>query len=504
MENIVLKEYLNNNWSKSDFIKLSLNQKIKNKIIEETKFLDLYYKDIPLRTRAYVIVNDITEETIPKCKCGCEKVCSIDKTYSENGFRQYANSNCSRKDKTINENVKLKLENYEWIYNQRIIQKKSIEEISKELNISTIPVVKYIKFHNIDKLIDGRQRNSYSVKILSDKNKLEELYNSGLTCEKIAEKLGISKATVSRWLNIHNIEIKKSNSYERKIKKISKEENTLYEYICSIYDKEIQQSNRLILNGKELDIFLPNSNIAIEYNGLYSHYYRPEETKESLIKGKKYHLEKTIECEKKGIQLLQFYSDEWLNKEDIVKSIIKSKLNLNQKLYARKCEKIIINSYDKNKFLNENHIQGEDKSKVKLGLIYNNELVCLMTFCKSRFNKSYEWELSRFSCKKGINVIGGFSRLLKWFKEEYSGSIISYADRRYSNGNVYRKNGFNLLRINSPSYYYVDKKYQERFNRMKFQKKNIGAYDCTEYEKARELGFNKIYDCGTLTFALNS
>lgn len=497
-----LKEYIKQNWDKSSFIKLSLNKDIKSQIENKTIFLNQYYNNIPLRTRAYVIVNSITEETLPKCKCGCGKVCAIDKTYSENGFRLYANSTCSRKDKTIDKIAKVKLQDYNWLYNQRIVLKKSIEDIANELKISTIPVVKYLKIHNLNDLIDARRRNSLSLTILSDKEKLQEIYESGLTCEQIAEKFGTTKSTISRWLGIYNIQTREPNTYERKIKKISKEENNLFEYIKSIYNGEIRQSNRSILNGKELDIFIPEKNLAIEYNGLYSHQYRPTETKESLIKGKSYHLQKTILCEKQGIQLLQFFSDEWNLKTDIVKSIISSKLGLNKKIYARKCDKVIVSIQEKNKFLNDNHIQGEDKSKIKLGLTYNDELVCVMTFCKSRFNSTYEWELSRFATKQGINVVGGFSRLLKWFRENYDGSIVSYADRRYSLGNVYSKNGFKVIRINSPSYYYVDKNCLKRYNRMKFQKKLIGAYNCTEYEKARELGYNKIFDCGTICFGL--
>ena len=497
-----LVEHLKENWDKSSFMKISLNQSIRKEIEESTRFLNQYYSSVSLRTRAYVLVNEITENTIPKCKCNCGKVCAIDKTYAERGFRSYANPSCSRRSKTIQFESKQKLENYEWIYNQRITQKKSIEQIAKELNISTIPVAKYLKNHNLHDLMDSRRRNSYSVSILSDKNKLEEIYNSGITCEQIADKLGITKSTVSRWLNIYDIKTRESNSYERKIKKISKEENTLYEYIKSIYDGNIIQSNRSILSGKELDIYLPDYKIAIEYNGLYSHQHRPSETKECLIKGKSYHLQKTLHCAKQGIHLLQFYSDEWLLKEDIVKSVIASKLNLNQKIFARKCEKIILETHQKNNFLNDNHIQGEDKSKIKLGLLYEDDLVCVMTFCKSRFNKNYKWELSRFSNKMGINVIGGFSKLLKWFRKDYDGNIVSYADRRYSNGNVYLKNGFENIRVNSPSYYYIDKNCNKRYNRMMFQKKIIGAYDCTEYEKAREMGYNKIYDCGTICFGL--
>ena len=497
-----LKELIKKNWDKSKFISLSLNSDIRFQIENETSFLNQYYNDIPLRTRSYVILNSITETNLPKCKCGCGKPCSINKSYTEKGFREYAGPDCSRKSKTVSKEVKTKLEDYEWIYNQRIVNQKAIEQIAEELNISTIPVVKYLKFHKLHKLVDARRRNSLSATILSDKNKLENLYSQGLTCEQIANKLSTTKSTVSRWLGIHQIETREPNSYERKNKRVSKEENTLFEYVSSICNEEIVQSNRSVLKGKELDIFIPSKNLAIEYNGLYSHYYRPDEKTESTIKGSSYHLNKTIECEKQGIQLLQFFSDEWNYKQEIVKSIIASKLNLNTRVYARNCSKVIVDVSSKNLFLNQNHIQGEDKSRIKLGLEFEGHLVCVMTFCKSRFNKDYDWELSRFSNKIGYNVVGGFSRLLKWFSETYDGSIVSYADRRYSQGNVYLKNGFQQVAVNRPSYYYVDKNCLKRYNRMKFQKKLIGAYDCTEYEKARELGYNKIYDCGTICFGL--
>jgi hypothetical protein len=196
------------------------------------------------------------------------------------------------------------------------------------------------------------------------------------------------------------------------------------------------------------------------------------------------------------------FSDEWKLKGNIVRSLIKNKLRRNERIYARKCDIIEVDVHAKNTFLNQNHIQGEDKSRIKLGLRYDNELVCLMTFAKPRFNSDYDWELSRFCSKLEYNVIGGFSRLLKYFRSQWTGSIVSYADRRYSMGNVYMVNGFELIRINSPGYYYVDGNYNKRYNRMGFQKKLIGAVGKTEYERARELGFNKIYDCGTLAYGL--
>jgi len=495
-----LKELIRNHWDNHEFMSLSLNTSIKNQIIQETSFLDKYYSKIPLRNRAYVILNEIHEDTIPQCICG--KPVALDVTYSINGFRTYCGAECSRKNKTVEKIALEKLSDKEWLYDQRIVQQKSIELIGEELGVSHIPVQKWIKEHQLDEMFDARSRNTLATSVLKDKTQLKEFYDSGLTCEEIAEKLSSTKSTVSRWLSFHEIETRSSNSYERKINKVSQQENDLVEFIQRIYDGKIKTSNRSILNGQELDIYIPEKNIAIEYNGLYSHSYKPWETKESLIKGKSYHLNKTIKCQNQGIQLLHIFSDEWLLKREIVESLIRSKLNCNSRLYARHCSVVEIDIHTKNMFLNRCHMQGEDKSLIKLGLVYDNELVSAMTFCKARFNRNYEWELSRFCTKLGYNVIGGFSKLLVNFRKEYSGSIISYADRRYSDGGVYDKNGFQLIHVNSPSYYYVDKNYLERHNRMKFQKKYIGSYDCTEYEKAREMGFNKIFDCGTLAYGL--
>jgi hypothetical protein len=495
-----LQKLVEDNWDKSNFISLSLDKSKVKVLTDATCFLDEIYEKVPLRTRAFTIKNNINRDTLPKCICG--NPVAINKTYPELGFRQYCGPKCSRSDKTIDKKVIEILDNYEFLYNEKIVKQKSIEQIAKENNISTIPVVKYLKKHNLYQLNDARRRNNKANQILENKEALISLYETN-TMQDIAESLGTTKGTVSRWFEVHNIPAKPPNFYERKVKKISNEENKLFEFITSIYNGEIKQSNRSILKGKELDIYIPEKNLAIEYNGLYSHCYRPWEDKSALIKDSTYHIHKTVECENQSIQLLQFYSDEWNFKSDIIKNIIQSKLGLNQTIYARKCKIVEVGIQTKNEFLNQYHIQGEDKSSIKLGLKYENELVCIMTFAKSRFNKSYDWELTRFCVKGGISVVGGFSKLLKAFYNTYGCSIVSYADRRYSNGNVYKTNGFELIGTNKPSYYYVDKNFLRRFNRMRFQRKYIGAYDCTEYEKAREMGFEKIWDCGTLAFGFS-
>ena len=130
--------------------------------------------------------------------------------------------------------------------------------------------------------------------------------------------------------------------------------------------------------------------------------------------------------------MIHIFEFEWLNKQEIIKAKLKSLFNVEQKhIYARNCIVKEINSKTKNLFLNTNHIQGEDKSNIKIGLFNENELVAVMTFGKPRFNKNYEWELIRYATSK--HVIGGAGKLLTYFERTYKPkSIITYADRRFS------------------------------------------------------------------------
>ncbi|MEM4260990.1 MAG: hypothetical protein QXG00_07150 [Candidatus Woesearchaeota archaeon] len=94
-----------------------------------------------------------------------------------------------------------------------------------------------------------------------------------------------------------------------------------------------------------------------------------------------------------------------------------------------------------------NHIQGDAPSSINIGLYFEDMLVSLMTFSKSRFDKNIKWELIRYCTLNFYNVIGGFSKLLSYFIKHNNGSILSFSDRRFSIGNVYKKNGFRLYLI---------------------------------------------------------
>ena len=277
---------------------------------------------------------------------------------------------------------------------------------------------------------------------------------------------------------------------------ISKWENEICSFLSEI-GIEFEQSNRTILDGKEIDIFIRKYNIGIECDGIRWH---SEEYRD-----KNYHLSKTNECLNKGIRLIHIFEDEWKYKSDIWKSMLRNMFGLNEvKIYARKCEIRNVSSSDARKFLNENHIQGFSNGKYAYGLYYNDELVSIMTFGERRINmggKKIEgfYELVRFCNKLNTNVIGGASKLFKRFINDFNpNEIISYSDKRWSTGQLYDILGFKHDHDSRPNYFYVvgDK----RENRFKYRKdrllKDGFDSDKTEHEIMANRGIYRIYDCG--------
>jgi len=277
-------------------------------------------------------------------------------------------------------------------------------------------------------------------------------------------------------------------------------ENEIYKFIVSIVPNNVvvKQNDRTILNGKELDVYIPFKKIAYEINGLYWH----SESASGI--GKMYHLKKYKSCIFNKIRLIHIFENEWIFKKDIVKSIIRSSLGcVPDKIHARECVIKEVGESDKRDFLDRNHIQGNDQSKIKYGLYYNEELVSLMTFGVSRFDKKVAWEIVRYCNKLNTSVVGGASKLFSYFVENHKpDSIVSYSDTRYFDGNIYGILGFSFIQQTSPNYYYISNDYKSLYNRMSFQKhklkKVLTSFDplLTEWENMQKAGFDRIWDCG--------
>lgn len=299
----------------------------------------------------------------------------------------------------------------------------------------------------------------------------------------------------------------------------SKKENEILDYIKSLgfkaekrvftfTDKE-KEERSLDINKKykyEIDIFIPELNIGIEYHGLYFHSYGFIELNKQSNKhdGRTMHRNKYRFFKARGIDLIQIFSSEWESKQDIVKSIINSRLGIAKKIYARKCSIKKIAHNDVSMFLNNNHIQGGCPSKYNYALIYEGYIVSVMTFNQSRFEKN-KMELVRFANKLNISVVGGFSKLLKHFiSESKTKNIVSYCNLRYFSGSGYIKNGFKPITYTQPNYFYFKNNSSFLYSRHKFQKhklqKELDIFDASlsEYENMKNNGYEKIYDAGNL------
>lgn len=246
---------------------------------------------------------------------------------------------------------------------------------------------------------------------------------------------------------------------------------------------------------KELDVFIPELNLGIEYHGLFWHSSKP----------KNYHQEKCFFFADRGKRVIQIFENEWNLQKDIVKSIILRFAGKTERtLYARKCELKIVPASTQRIFLEANHLQGYAPGKIGVGLYYNGKLVQLMTFSKPRFNKNYTWENIRTCTLQGTTVVGGFSRILSNFEKNYPGSIISYIDLRYFTGKGYLENGFKLLKISPPNYFYFKKNSLTLESRIKYQKhkleEELDIFDPKLSEEANmeANGFLRIFDAGNL------
>ncbi len=288
------------------------------------------------------------------------------------------------------------------------------------------------------------------------------------------------------------------------------EELEIFEFVrCLNISKEIIINDKQTIKPLELDIYIPDKKLAIEYNGLYRH---SEELQELSINEKHpyssqtYHLYKTEKCLEKGIQLIHIFEDEWIFKNEIVKSRLKQILNINDqtRIHARKCIIKEITPKRKNEFLEKFHIQGPDSSRIKLGAFFGEDLVSVMTFSKgniSKGSKSIEgiWELNRFCSDSDFHIPGIAGKLLSHFKKNFEWSeIFSYADRRWSQGNLYEKLGFELIHITKPNYWYI--KNGKRIHRFSLRKRPDEPRDIPERILRLNEGYKTTWDCGSLKF----
>lgn len=522
------------------FIKNNLD--LYNNIIIYTNTLELSFKQ-----RIWHWVNN--EPNYVYCKhCGENRV-SFNMNWKE-GYKKYCSNKCSSNNSEFKSKTKetllkkygvdhySKTDEYIKKVKQTSIDKWGVDNYSKtdeyvikskKTYMERYGVDSYTKTedyiiktkktcldkYGVDSYIKTNEFKERFKKTCLDKYGSEHIYKSPLYRKSFNICNDINYIEYKDGLNIfkceknHIFEITTDNYYGRYYNNIplcticnpigdtkSIKENELYDFISSIYTGEIIQSFR---DELEIDIYLPDDKIGFEFNGLYYH--------SDKFKDKNYHLNKTKFFSNKGIRIIHIWEDDWIHKRTILESQIRNILSLNKKrIFARNClVSEIKNPIIVRDFLNENHIQGNDRSVVNIGLYHNDELVSIMTFNKSEGRKKMgdnEWNLSRFCNKININVIGGASKLLNFFIKNYKPKrIISYADRDWSVGLLYYKLKFNCINESSPDYKYIIdgiRRHKQNFTKNRLKLDN----NITENTHMLNNNINKIYDCGKIKFEL--
>lgn len=247
-------------------------------------------------------------------------------------------------------------------------------------------------------------------------------------------------------------------------------EKEVVDFIRSVYDGEVLENVRNVIPPKELDIYIPERKLGIEYCGLYWHSSKSPTFKRSA------HRDKAKEAHASGLDFFLFFEDEWKNKKDLIKQMIKYRLGIvDKKIYARKCKVV---KYEKASelrwFFDRNHIDGSTRASYAYALEHEGVPVMALSV---RTNFRGETEIARLASDVSCVVPGGASKLLKSLPRP----IISFSNNRLSKGDIYIESGFEeITQTKACSYWYTD--LNERVWRFRCRRRNPGKDKITQEE----------------------
>ena len=259
----------------------------------------------------------------------------------------------------------------------------------------------------------------------------------------------------------------------------------------------VELSDRKVLAPKELDVWTPDHDLAVEFNGLFWH------TEQFLSKG--YHSEKTRLCREKGIRLLHVWEDEWRDKRPIVESMIKHRLSrAENSVGARKCELVEIDAKSRKTFFERSHVDGDVAAKRAWGLFHEGEMVAALSVRRPFHRKwSDRLEVARFAVALDWSVPGALGRLskaaLRFCEQSDAVGLLSYLDERMSTVAGWKPSGWRLDSISGPTFWWTDSK--RRINR--FRVRANAARGITQKQAASEAGVKKIWGCNQQVWHLD-
>lgn len=339
------------------------------------------------------------------------------------------------------------------------------------------------------------------------------------TYQELAKLTGLSDTTISYHVVKHKLQ--RLIQYNK-----STMEAAVSDWILQRYpDCELRRNVYSIVQGKELDIYLPEYHIGIECNPTVTHNSSLPDPWGGEPKHYKYHQDKSLKAKDAGVFLFHIFGYEWTHKRDIILSMLSNLLGgTSSKIYARNTEVVQLSDKECKEFLNANHRQGGLTAKIRLGLKEKRtgELVSVMTFNKMRSTigeiKNTEsrstYELSRFCSKLYTSVIGGASKLFKYFCNNYDvEKIVSFSDLAHTRGELYQILGFKSVSLSAPGYVWVNGVDDSSLHRVNCQKSNlpklfhddtIDIKNKTEKEIMEEHGYVRVYDSGVIRWEWKS
>lgn len=324
----------------------------------------------------------------------------------------------------------------------------------------------------------------------------EEYNNKKRTLVDIAAELNVYYSTVGEYCKKFGFPIRQVTNYSR-------HEREIGDYIQSL-GLSCEYNSWDILDNAELDIVVPAKNFAVEVDGLYWHSHHPS----GAVENRTRHINKTTNATAKGIELLHVTDFEWDNKKTIIQAMIRSKLGLNDRVHARKCDVKSVSRSTEKEFLDKNHLQGFVPSEYAAGLYFEERLVMVLTVGKSRYSDLANYEILRVCGENGITVVGGLSKLLSVLHKNYPDEkFVTYCDLAKSSGNSYKQVGMKHEKTTEPGYFWTDG--HVVISRYKCQKTQLAKWlssfnpNKTERENMFDAGYRVFWDCGNSVFVTN-
>lgn len=277
------------------------------------------------------------------------------------------------------------------------------------------------------------------------------------------------------------------------------------EYLTQNLHQKIERNLRTIVKKHELDIYVPEKKIAIEYNGLYWH--------SEKFKPKNYHYDKWLACKEQGIQLIQVWEDEWNRNPELVKRMLAQKIGMSTdpKIFARNSLPKKVSKETAEIFLNINHIQGFASGSYYLGLFDKRDiekLVAVLVLKKEPGTNGKTLNIIRYATSQ--NVVGGFTKLLSYAEKTYKPkSFVTFSDNCVSDGGLYENNGFIADKNLAPDYTYLVKgerkhKFGYRLKRFRNDPELQYRPGLTERELAALNGLPRVWDAGKTRWVKNT